>query len=383
MSHTQVNPPLGYAVVKIRSLDWHSHWLLVLRSLHSFVPKPGLPWQCLVVSGDFSKLTRCTSTISVRVKSLKKRVPYQDVDLNFLLPHKLFSGLYHVLHDSFVSSLLGGSAGNTARFWRQMQKHPFVLARPHLQNEAAVAKVVPIALHGDGVNYMQRKAGSKSLEVLSWSSLLSSTGATKHTNFIMFLIVKSIVKDEGVGQTWPKVWRVLCWSLQALSSGFWPMANYDGKEFEEGSEDFLKKGQPLAGGYSATLFVLRSDQDFLANHFHLNSASSNYPCPLCKADRFPESRPWTDCRPGAAWRDSLWKPADWLEEHPQAHALLRMPGAGLDVVSPDLMHCKHLGTDQVLLGSVLTWLIKHYLPGTIAQNLTMVWEFIQTWYKDL
>ena len=337
----------------------------------------------MLICGDFTTLGDCTSTISVRVKSLKNEVPYQDIDLNFLLPHKLFSGLYHSLHQSFVTSVLGGSSENTTRFWRQMQKHPFVLARPHLQNPAALSKVVPIALHGDGVNYMQRRAGSKTLDVLSWSSLLSSTGPTKHTNFLMFLVVKAIVKDEGVGQTWPKVWKVLCWSLEALSTGYWPVTNYDGTEFVEGTEDYSKKGQPLAEGYSASLFVLRSDQDFLSNHFHLNNAASNYPCPLCKADRFPDSRPWTDCRATAAWRTSLWSPAQWLAEHPTCHALFSMPGGGLDLVSPDLMHCKHLGTDQVLLGGTLTWLIKHYLPGTNAQNLAMVWEFIQTWYKDL
>ena len=153
-------------------------------------------------------------------------------------------------------------------------------------------------------------------------------------------------------------------------------------EFEEDSEDYLKRGQPLAGGYSAVLFLLRSDLEFLANHFGMQHPSSNSPCTLCKADRSSESRPWTDCRATAAWRTSLWKPDEWLAEHSTCHNLFRMPGGGLDLVSPDLMHCKHLGTDQLLLGSVLTWLVKHYLSGTNAQNLAIVWEFIQTWYKD-
>ena len=37
--------------------------------------------------------------------------------------------------------------------------------------------------------------------------------------------------------------------------------------------------------------------------------------------------------------------------------------SGIDLVFPDLMHTKHLGTDQLLLGSVLTWLVASLLEG--------------------
>ena len=58
-----------------------------------------------------------------------------------------------------------------------------------------------------------------------------------------------------------------------------------------------------------------------------------------------------------------------------------MHGAGIDLVFPDLMHCKHLGTDQLLIGSVLTWMIKVYMPGTVALNLSMVWDFMKKWHE--
>ena len=339
----------------------------------------------LIICGDFTKLGDCTSKIPIRLKTLqKKKNVSSEEDLTFLLPHKLFSALYHNLHDAFVSSVLGGKEDNVGKFWAEMKKHPFVLARPELQNQAALKKVVPIAIHGDGVSYMQAmRAGGKTLEVLSWSSLLSSSGPTKHTNYLIFLLVKNVVKDYGLGQTWPRVWKILCWSLEALNSGLWPMTNWDGGDFEEDTADFKNRGKALAGGFSATLFLLRSDLEFLANHFKLNNYNSNFPCSLCKADRDTESLPWTDCRAAAGWRATVWTRDAWAAENPNCHPLFRMPGAGLDLVSPDLMHCKHLGTDQLLLGSALTWLIKHYLAGSIAQNLAIVWEFIQTWYKDL
>ena len=52
----------------------------------------------------------------------------------------------------------------------------------------------------------------------------------------MFCVVKSVIKDFGVSQTWPKVkvWQVLCWSLQALAAGAWPMQDWEGHEFTDG-----------------------------------------------------------------------------------------------------------------------------------------------------
>ena len=183
----------------------------------------------LLVAGDFTKLGGCTSKIPLRLKTMKKTVPFEEVSLTMLLPHKLFSALYHNLNDAFISCLLGGKAANIGQFWSEMQKHPFVMARPQLQNQAAVAKTVPIAIHGDGVAYMQVKGTQgKTLDTLSWSSLLSSQGATKTTNYLMFCMVKNVAKDQGQFQTWPRVWKALCWSLQVLSSGYWPMTNWDG-----------------------------------------------------------------------------------------------------------------------------------------------------------
>ena len=380
----QMSAPLVQALAKAACDDGLQHPHVVKLSKIGSQGKfaGNMQRDLLIIAGDYTKL-KCTDQINIRLKQSNQPSVSETVPLTFLLPHKLFAGLFHSLQPAFVSSVLGGDNGNIAKFWAAMKDHPFLRARPHLQQRPDLAKVVPIAIHGDGVNYMRiGRASGKSLEVLSWSSLLSQ-GATKHTNFLMFLLVKSLAKDTGVDQSWPRIWKILTWSLQALSLGLWPMKNWDGHDFPADSEDFQKRGTALADGFAAVLFVLRADLDFLSNHFGLNSAASNTPCALCKADRDIQSRPWTDCRPTAGWRATIWNAADWSAEHPTCHPLLRMPGAGLDLVSPDLMHCKHLGTDQLLIGSVLIWLIKHFMRGTVAHNLQMVWSFIQSWYKDL
>ena len=323
-----------------------------------------------------------SSHIYIRLQSGEGK--HEDVKLQFLLPHKFFAALYHSTPEAFKTSVLGGDAGKVAKFWRDMQNHPNVLARPHLspQSGTNLSKVVPIAIHGDGVAYMKvGRAGGKSLEVLSWSSLLTQ-GPTKTNSFLMFLVCKHVVKDYGVFQTWARAWKVLIWSLQALASGTWPLTDWDKKEFDEDTMDFQLKGQPLAQGYSAVVFVLRSDLEFLSNHFKLNHPGSNSPCALCQADRDTSSRPWTDCRACASWQSTIWKPSEWLEAHPSCHPFFSMHGSGIDLVFPDLMHCKHLGTDQVLLGSILIWMTKRYLGGRAEQNLAMVWDFIQRWYKE-
>ena len=264
-----------------------------------------------------------------------------------------------------------------------MKDNPKLLSRPELRGRPDLHHVVPLSIHGDGVSYMQvQRAGGKSLEVLSWSSLLCK-GPTKVTNFLLFLIVKTVVKDWGVNQSWPKIWKVLCWSLQALASGLWPVRDWEGQEFTDpDSLDFANKGTPLAGGFAAVVFVLRSDLEFLSSHFGLNHASSNTPCALCQANRDIEGLPWTDCRPTALWRRTIWTRESWAASHPDAHPFLQMQGSGIDLLYPDLMHCKHLGSDQVVLGSILTWMVKHYLGGTVADNLDLVWTYIQNWYKD-
>ena len=225
------------------------------------------------------------------------------------------------------------------------------------------------------------RAGGKSLEVLSWASLLTQ-GPTRSSSFLIFLLVKSVAKDSGFSQSWPKAWKAIIWSLEALATGKWPMLDWENREFEKDTLEYQNRGTPLAEGWSGVVFVLRADLDFFSNHFHLNSPGSNSPCALCRADRSTDGCPWTDCRSCASWRATTWKANEWLAENPTCHAFFRMAGSGLDLVYPDLMHVKHLGVDQLILGSSLTWFIKDFLPGSVKDNLNLVWEFIQNWHKD-
>ncbi len=55
---------------------------------------------------------------------------------------------------------------------------------------------------------------------------------------------------------------------------------------------------------------------------------------------------------------------------------------GVDsTVAPDLMRCKHLGSDAYFYGSVLELPVKHILPNRAADNCEQYWQDITAEYK--
>ena len=166
---------------------------------------------------NLSGKPQLSSAISPYFLKLKvSKVVSRDMAVDFLLPHKLFSCICHNLPSAFQTSLLGGTATRIQQFWTEMKAHPIVLARPQLARRKDLHQVIPIGIHGDGVSYMQaHTAGGKTLEVLSWASLLAQ-GPTKMSSFLMLLIVKSVVKESGFDQTWVKAWKRL--SMTVLTS---------------------------------------------------------------------------------------------------------------------------------------------------------------------
>ena len=219
-----------------------------------------------------------------------------------------------------------------------MQDHPIVLAKPELATRKDLDKVIPIGVRRDGVSYVQaRAAGAKTLEFLRWASMLAQ-GPTMTSNILMLLIFKSVVKESGFDLTWVKNLEDTAMESDR-STGRWPEKDFDGSDFaDQDSMDYVQKGKPLADGFAAVAFVFRSDP--------LPVSSRSIPG-LTSMDRLQVG---SNMAP-----DYL----DRAEVTPTPHQFFRILGTGLDLVCPDLMHCRHLGTDQVLLGTVLstTWVV--------------------------
>jgi hypothetical protein len=93
--------------------------------------------------------------------------------------------------------------------------------------------------------------------------------------------------------------------------------------------------------------------------------------------------PWTDVQKELArWWDTIWTNKTWFLAFPNRHAVYKLPGVGILSTYPDLMHCKHLGSDQYFYGSCLKFLTHFHMPGTPQDNLALVWGAIQEYYKE-
>ena len=63
--------------------------------------------------------------------------------------------------------------------------------------------------------------------------------------------------------------------------------------------------------------------------------------------------------------------------------MLKIEGVTILSFYPDWMHCKSLGIDKPLLGSTLYVLVHYILPGSVEENLAVVWRDIESTYDEL
>ena len=63
--------------------------------------------------------------------------------------------------------------------------------------------------------------------------------------------------------------------------------------------------------------------------------------------------------------------------------MLQIEGVSILSFYPDWMHCKSLGIDKPLLGSTLYVLVHYILPGSVEENLAVVWRDIEKFYDEL
>ena len=354
-----------------------------------------------------------------------------------LWPHELFAGLWTFHRDGFVKWVLGGDAAAVPTFWRTMPQRPGMNSKPGWDQMC-----VPLALHGDGVAITNiRGSGSKSIDVLSWSSLLSS-GKTRFTTFLIYFSFTHLVKKSGLAMSWSTFWRQLCRSLRILYDGVWPATTMTGAPDP-------RAGTPLAGGYYGLIYVNKGDLEWMSAHFRLAHGSSRSPCSLCRCTNIghgQDEMPWTDVNSPPSWLPSCWtdeagerylltrvEVGKWkvqsahaaihgisqcpcttcsefgfllglgalgCQHQPHLSALSRpscrtpamesihffnpehTPLGGLSLFQPDWMHTKILGTDAYLLGSCLLFLVKEVLPDTEENNVSLIWAFVQSFYKE-
>ena len=343
-------------------------------------------------------------------------------------PHELFSAIFQFHREAFDKYILGGGPEAVRAFWNRMPPRNGTTNKPNWRE-----RMVPISLHGDGVSVSNvRGKGSKTVDTLSWSSLLSSA-PSRLSMFLIWLCYSHVVKTDGMAPTWASFWRKLTASFQALFEGVWPHVDMNGAPDPKG-------GQELAGGYYASLYVVKGDLEWMSKHFSLLILLQDSPahcvlaptlarrmsaihglmwmtllhgCPPVEQMRLvflcglwgSKSLCLSHCFCPFAHNKSTECPESWqmqetlghalhsccpcikafLEEHPHAHPVLQprvIPGGGLTLFVPDWMHTKSLGVDANLLGSCIAYLAKVSLPGSVDANIALLWDGIQEQYRS-
>jgi len=307
------------------------------------------------------------SQISLRVKQIGK--PWtKNVMQAILWPHLLFSAIFHNFPAAFKKRI-APSADALEEFWDAMEDHPSLQGDEGAELKSVEnwkRKAVPITIHGDEVPVTGcGKSWSKSQHVLSWGSMLGK-GSTIQRTFLIIPLMVALLAHTGV--TADILWRGIVWSLRALQKGKHPTQDMWGNIYPPASKRGKLAGKPLCGeaGFFGHLLGILGDLEHLWKHIKLACYNSGDPCCFCPCNS--SNIPWRDFTYGKGnkWVPLIYTLAAWMAAFPNPHVLFSLPGVTIFSVLTDILHVKHLGTDEYFYASVLWLLCFRVLPGTHA-----------------
>jgi len=300
---------------------------------------------------------------------------FMHFDLHMILPHELFSAIYHCYPKAWNNFIYPG-AETCKKFWRQVQGGMHFLSHPVKDRLNFRTMCIPISIHGDGTPCMGiGKSWGKQMDIWSWTSMLC-TGPTILRNFLIFCVHQCLECSRAGHRTLDEAFAVMAWSFEALYNGEWPRFHWKTGEVLT----YALAGKPLAGGYFATVWALVNDLDHNRAAMDLQNASSSNCCTLCPANI--TDKPWWDFGARAKWRAFCYTPASWAAAGWNKCKLFDIPGVSVLSLYPDWMHTKHLGCDKVMLGSVLWLLVKWLIPGSCdEERLNILWNLVLRIYQ--
>ena len=208
------------------------------------------------------------------------------------------------------------------------------------------------------------------------------------TNDVQFLIwscsilafQKSLISSHDTMKTFT---TILSWNFKWLFLGRWPTHDYNGDEYPETSKAYKLATETyfLAEGFAGVLFANNADLDCFHKTWRLeNHTNTENPCIWCRAS-LDSACNWRDFRPGASWLSAVYTTDSWKAAHPDHLAIFDLLGVTIATFNPDYMHCKYLGLDQYLYGSVLKVLTFHTLVGDPVANMERVMTELSRYFK--
>ena len=234
-----------------------------------------------------------------------------------LEPHRILACLYHRYYDAFVDRFLGGGVAKVQKFWQSQTGNPTYENNVIKERSDHTRFGIPIAWYGDAVPVKGvGKSWGKSAEVYSIASLLAEPGF-RLSQFLVFIIMLQVIVQGGAEDTRDAFWARMQWSLYWLWRGVWPTHGPDGVRYTEGP-DFERANTPLAGGFWAILWALRSDLEHFVK-YKLENCNSGFPCFCCRANMHDDDLPWSDFRRIAKWRATIWTHVSWRAARADIH----------------------------------------------------------------
>ena len=347
-----------------------------------------------------------------------------EADFHVFLPHLMVAS-WAESYPQLMDACFGVS--KAAEFWDQIKADdPRLIDSPVAREKAnqpeewekRKEKVIPLWLHGDGVEFgtdslllfsfggslttlvdMQQKQagleesqnrglkkGTDSKEGgLKQGQESTTLGGLKQSQVIDSAIcLAAWPKAATAADTWKEVFDVLAWSFQSLWQGIHPAEDWKGSPLK-GSLAHLA-GKPLTK--EALRFYVWNylgDLEYYANTLKLPHWNRKDFCWLCDARR--------DCKHKSPWdfrNHPSWKMLDargLKESPPSSHPLLTKIPTCVVGYRPciDILHTLDLGVSQRLCGSVLhTWCYQEACEKAMApKNMREVWNRIQDKYKSM
>ena len=153
-------------------------------------------WQCLLCS-----LVKHLEDSVLSDASMQLSIPlavgraFAFLPQMLLLPHVLFSVMFHKYRSSFDRYIQGSSLST---FWEDMVGNPQYEDHPVKARDTS--KAVPLSLHGDGVASIGLgKSWQKSFEAFSWSSLTGDGHCTLLMNWLIWIFPKDLSVRSAIG----------------------------------------------------------------------------------------------------------------------------------------------------------------------------------------
>ena len=151
--------------------------------------------------------------------------------------------------------------------------------------------------------------------------------------------------------------------------------------FQKGTENFKRKGKPLANGFYGCLLQVQGDLDYLTKWLDVpRSTMSSKPCALCKCT-LHGAMSYIDNREEAAWRNTFVTTQNWMDHWQGTSAIYQLPGITALSIALDYMHNCYLGFQNYVYGSCFYILTHEAMPGTPLENLKVLETFLKDFQK--